>query len=320
MPMHAALITEFGRPPQYAEAPPPPVSDGDLLVAVDAAALHPRVRSGAAGTHYASATELPLIPGIDGVGRTADGQRGYFLALDSAHGSMAEQAVARPDLWFPLPAGADADAVAAGVNPAMSAWVPLRRRVPLQPGQRVLVLGATGAAGQAAVQIARLLGAGWVAGAGRDPQRLAGLTALGADATISLTGSDQEIAAAITAAAAETDIVIDYLWGRPAEIVLPAVLLARKDEGKPITWLHIGAVSGVTTSLLSAALRAHNLTIVGSGQGSLSRADFAAELPALISELAAGRISTDARPVALSEVETTWDAPIGYEHRVVFRP
>jgi NADPH:quinone reductase-like Zn-dependent oxidoreductase len=318
--MHAALITEFGQPPRYETADSPEPADGELLVDVLAAGLHPRVRSGAAGSHYAGSTELPLVPGVDGVGRVPGGQRGYFLALDSRHGTMAELTTVRPAFWFGLPDAADENAVAAGVNPAMSSWVPLRRRVPLQAGQRVLILGATGSAGRAAVQIARLLGAGWIAGAGRNAARLSELTALGADATIELTGSDSEIAAAVRDNAADTDIVIDYLWGTPARAILPAVLMARSDDGRPITWLHIGAVGGDSLELPSGALRAHNLTITGSGQGSLSRADFAAELPQLIAELCAGRIAVDAMPVPLREVESTWDAPVSHQHRVVFRP
>ena len=67
----------------------------------------------------------------------------------------------------PLPEDVDVAKVAAAMNPAMSAWVALRRRVPLQPGQSVLVLGATGNAGGMAVQVAKRLGAGRVVGAGR---------------------------------------------------------------------------------------------------------------------------------------------------------
>lgn len=57
--------------------------------------------------------------------------------------------------------------IAAAMNPAMSAWVALRRRVPIEAGQSVLVLGATGNAGQMAIQVAKH-GAGRVVGAGRD--------------------------------------------------------------------------------------------------------------------------------------------------------
>ena len=317
--MHAALVTSAGAPPRYAVIDPPAATDpDDVVIDVLAAGLHPRVRSGAAGSHYASGSALPLVPGIDGVGRLPGGQLVYFLALDSAHGTMAEQTVVRPEWCVPLPDSAAAVVVAAAVNPAMSSWVPLRHRVGVRPGDRVLVLGATGSAGRLAVQIARRLGAGWIAAAGRDPARLAPLRDLGADALVCL-GSD-DLAAAVLDGAADTDIVIDYLWGPPGEAVLPAVLAARSDPARPLTWLHIGAIAGPSMSLPSAALRAHNLTITGSGQGSIATADFLAHIPALVAEIAAGTLSVDARPLPLAEVESAWNAPVSREHRVVFVP
>ena len=122
--------------------------------------LHPRVRSGAAGAHYTSSGTLPMIPGIDAVGQRPDGTRIYFVAADDVAGTMADKALASARRSIVLPEDADSAKVAAAVNPAMSSWVALRRRVPIQPGQSVLVLGATGNAGAMAVQVARRLGAG----------------------------------------------------------------------------------------------------------------------------------------------------------------
>ena len=79
------------------------------------------------------------------------------------------------------------------MNPAMSAWVALRRRVPIEPGQSVLVLGATGNAGTMAVQVAKRLGAGHVVGAGRDLDRLRALASVGADELVQLTGDDEAL-------------------------------------------------------------------------------------------------------------------------------
>jgi NADPH:quinone reductase-like Zn-dependent oxidoreductase len=317
--MHAALVTSFGAPPRYAVIDQPSATEPDeLLIDVLAAGLHPRVRSGAAGSHYASSTALPLVPGIDGVGRLPDGQRVYFLALDSGHGTMAERTLVRREWCVPLPDSAADVVTAAAINPAMSSWVPLQQRVAVRPGDRVLVLGATGSAGRMAVQIARRLGAGWVAAVGRDPARLASLRDLGADALVSLDSDD--LASAVLGGAADTDIVIDYLWGPPAEAVLPAVLAARTDPGRPLTWLHIGAIAGPAVSLPSAALRAHNLTITGSGQGSLAAADFLAHIPALVEEIASGALAVDALPLPLAEVESAWSGPASREHRVVFVP
>ena len=86
---------------------------------------------------------------------------------------MADKALVDPRRAIELPDDVDVAEVAAAMNPAMSSWVALRRRVPIEPGQSVLVLGATGNAGTMAVQVARRLGAGRVVGAGRDPERLA---------------------------------------------------------------------------------------------------------------------------------------------------
>src|SRR5271155_306271 len=94
LPMHAAVVRSFDLPPRYEMfQTPEPSGEHEIAVDVLAAGLHPRVRSGAAGRHYTSTEALPLIPGIDGVGRSADGQLLYFVAFDSGFGTMAEQAV-----------------------------------------------------------------------------------------------------------------------------------------------------------------------------------------------------------------------------------
>ena len=85
---------------------------------------------------------------------------------------MAEKAVIDVRRTVVLPDTANAEKIAAAMNPAMSSWVALRRRVPIEAGQSVLILGATGNAGTMAVQVAKRLGAGRVVGAGRDIDRL----------------------------------------------------------------------------------------------------------------------------------------------------
>ena len=156
--MKAAVVSSFGTAPRYEEFPAPiPAGDDDMVIDVLAAGLHPRVRSQADGSHYTSTDELPLVPGIDGVGRGADGLLRYFILPDARVGAMAEQTVIDIRRSIVLPEDSDPIAVAAAMNPAMSSWVALRQRVPFQAGQNVLVLGATGNAGQLAVQIAKLL-------------------------------------------------------------------------------------------------------------------------------------------------------------------
>jgi NADPH:quinone reductase-like Zn-dependent oxidoreductase len=309
--MKAAVVSSFGSPPRYQDFPvPAPTGDDDeMLVDVLAAGLHPRVRSQANGSHYTSTGELPLVPGVDGVGRGPDGQLRYFILPDTTMGSMAEQTVIDTRRSVVLPDSTDPVAVAAAMNPAMSSWVALRQRTRFQAGQDVLVLGGTGNAGRMAIQVAKHLGAGQVIAAGRGADRLASLPALGADAAVPLEDCK---------AAADVDVVIDYLWGEPAVAAMTAIVTSRADRGRPLTWIQIGAVAGATAAIPSAALRAARLDIVGSGQGSVSVREYLAELPALAEEISAGTFDVDASAVPLADVEQAWTA--GTKQRVVLVP
>jgi NADPH:quinone reductase-like Zn-dependent oxidoreductase len=319
--MHAAVVRSFGDPPRYETFDTPqPSGAQEAMVRVVAAGLHPRVRSQAANAHYTSTGELPLVPGIDGVGLLPGGQLAYFVLPDTTMGSMADETVIDTRRSVELPAGADPVVLAAAMNPAMSSWLALRRRISFQPGQQVTILGATGSAGQLAVQIARYLGAGHVIAAGRDQQRLDVLPAFGADTTVSLAGEPGAAAAKVGEAAAETDVVIDYLWGQPAAEVMAAIVTRRRDPGRTLTWIQVGSVAGPAAPVESAALRAARLTVVGSGQGSVSTADILAELPALARQIAAGSFTVNARAVPLAQVEQIWTAPASPTERIVLTP
>jgi NADPH:quinone reductase-like Zn-dependent oxidoreductase len=316
--MKAAVVRSFAHPPRYESFDHPAVTGrNDVLVDVLAAGLHPRVRSGAAGDHYADDRTLPMIPGVDGVGRLPDGRRVYFVVHDTPFGTMAEQAIADVRRCVPVPDGADEAVIAAAMNPAMSSWLALRLRVPFAAGQSVLVLGATGNAGALAVQVARRLGAGRVVAAGRDAERL---RALAADTTVALTDDLESSGEALAQAASDVDVVIDYLWGAPAERALVSLVTARADRGAPLSWIQVGSVAGPTMSLPSVALRSTNLRVLGSGQGSIPVAGIVAELPALVAEIAAGTFKVDAVRVPLSRVESAWTEPVPRGQRLVFIP
>ena len=220
-PDDAAVVTSFEHPPCYQPFEDPVAQDEhEEIVRVLAAGLHPRVRSDASGSHYTSTGALPLIPGIDGVGETSGGERVYFLLIDTTRGSMAEWVAVDRRRSVVLPTDADVERIAAAMNPGMSSWVALRRRIDFQPGQSVLVLGATGSAGQMAIQVARHFGASRVIAAGRDAARLATLPELGADETVSLVGDPDAVDHALGQAASAVDVVIDYTWGAPTQRAL----------------------------------------------------------------------------------------------------
>jgi NADPH:quinone reductase-like Zn-dependent oxidoreductase len=322
--MYAAVVDAFGTPPRYREFPDPvPAGEDQAVVDVVAVGLHPRVRSQADGSHYTSTDELPLIPGIDGVGRLGDGRLVYFVLPDTQFGAMAERVVIDTRRSMVLSDALDeSDAVrlAAAMNPGMSSWVALRRRISFPPGQSVLILGATGSAGQLAVQIARHLGASRVVAAGRDQARLDTLAALGANETVSLLGDAEGAAERLGQAAGEVDVVIDYLWGQPAQAAMMPILLNRQDRSRPLSWVQIGSIAGPTVAVPSVALRSANFQILGSGQGSVSTRGILAELPALVEQISQGAFTIKARAVPLAEVEQAWKEPLDPNERMVITP
>ncbi|HXJ21372.1 MAG TPA: zinc-binding alcohol dehydrogenase family protein [Polyangia bacterium] len=313
--MKAAVVRAFDQAPHYEAFSPPADAEG-TLVDVLAAALSPRVRSAASGRHYTSRGILPLVPGLDGVGRLADGRRVYFVAADDRLGTMADQTRAHPRLMVDLPESLPAPTVAAAMLPAISSWVALSKRSVLQRGQSVLVLGATGTSGQLAVQIARHLGAGRVVAAGRNAEALDRLRDLGASEVVRL-GGTQADAGAVAAAASEVDIVLDYLWGQVTTAVMPALCRRRQDESRALDWVLIGSVAGDEIALSSVLLRKRNLRVLGSGQGAVSTAEM---FSVSADVMAAGELRVRVREAPLADVERLWTAASASGERLVFVP
>lgn len=313
--MKAAVITSFSMPPRYTEfAEPVAASPAEMVVDVLAAGLHHVTRGKASGAHYSSPGALPMIPGVDGVGRGSDGKLRYFGQAPDQLGTMAQRTVIRLDQSFVLPDGSDPVAVAAAMNPGMSAWLALRCRAPFQPGQKLLIVGATGSSGSMAVQIARHLGAGQIIAVGRDTRKLATLSALGA--THAVTMDDP----ALGGLANEVDVVLDYVWGESSVRLMERLLKQRADRGQKLSWVQIGSTGGDVAGIPGAFLRSANLQLLGSGIGSLSMRQIVAELPALIQEVALGTFRIDARAVPLSQVEQVWTEPVQSSARIVFTP
>jgi NADPH:quinone reductase-like Zn-dependent oxidoreductase len=316
--MKAAVVRDFKQGPGYDSFELAP-SEGGLVLDVLAAALSPRARSGASGAHYTSTGLLPLVPGIDGVGRLPNGQRVYFLAANEAVGTMAEKALAEPRLTVPIPDSLASSTIAAGMLPAISAWVSLTKRAPLQAGQRVLVLGATGTAGQLAVQIAKHLGAGSVIAVGRSAGGLDATRRLGADQLVRLTGTKAD-SDTVGQLASEVDIVLDYLWGSVTSSLMPALCRHRQAESQALHWVLIGSAAGEEIALSSVILRKRNLHILGTGQGAMSAPDMFSVTGDIVAAFAAGHLQVRVREVPLSEVAAWWSAPLDSGERLVFIP
>ncbi|WP_410567500.1 quinone oxidoreductase family protein [Amycolatopsis sp. cmx-4-61] len=303
--MKAAVLHAPGDAPHFEDVPEPEPGEGQEVLQVTACPLTNLDRMLAAGTHFASSANLPAVCGTLAAGRFSDGTRVLFR---SPGGAMAEQAVADRALCTPIPEGLADDLAAAVQNPGVSTWAALEWRAKLRPGERVLVLGATGVAGRMAVQLARRLGAGRVVAAGRNAGVLAALPGIGADATIRLDRPDDELRAAFRAEGS-FDVVLDYLWGRPAEVFIST--LGHTDmvlRSACTRFVQVGSTAGADVSLSADLLRSSGLEIAGFGTGN---APPAAELDRLRGQVmdlvASGDLRIDVRRVPLAQVREVWN-------------
>lgn len=316
--MQAAVVNVLGEPPKYQSFPDPMPGDGEALIRVRAAGLHPIVKALASGSHYLGGTEVPMIPGVDGVGTLEDGSRVFFGFARKPFGTMCERTVAPRSWCLPLPDGIDDVQAAAIANPGMSAWLSLKERAGVNAGESVLILGATGVAGQLAIQVARHLGAKRVIAAGRNTDALAGEPV---DAVVSLNQEDNSIRDQFFSEAAKgIDVVIDYLWGRPTELLLEALAKGfRPDAARATRLVEVGDSAGKTITLPGATLRSIDLKLMGSGFGSFPLDRVLAAIPGLFSMAAAGTLRVDVEQVLLAQVESAWTRT-EKGRRIVFTP
>lgn len=310
--MNAIVVQSFDAPPRFSSFEDPVPAREELLVNITAAGLHPIVKALARGTHYGSIGKLPFIPGVDGTGKLADGTRVYFGISRPPYGSFAERSVTSPAFSLKLPDGLE-DATAAGMaNPGMSSWIALKFRAQFVPGESVLILGATGVAGRLSVQIAKRLGARRVVACGRNPQALEKLKSLGADAVISLDQEHDALVAAFRREIAESgaDVILDYLWGTPAEATLVAVSQkGLSHTSSRIRFIQIGESAGRTITLPAATLRSSGLELLGSGFGSASMKQIFEALADFFSSAAKEPFQIGIKTAPLQDAESLWNAP-----------
>ncbi|GLX94536.1 NADPH:quinone reductase [Herbidospora sp. NBRC 101105] len=290
--MRAALIESCGRPPVVGSVPRPLAGAGDVLVTVTCAPITPLDLLCATGLSYFGQPALPYVPGVQGVGITPDGERVWFptsAGMAPGDGSLAELcAVPSADL-VRVPDGCD-DVVAASLGlSAVAAWLALTWRTRLEPGERVVVLGAGGAVGQVALRAARLLGAGDVVGVSRAPRP--GCIAL--EPVSTLADRLREVVGA-------ADVVIDPVFGEPAA----AALQVLAPGGRLV---NLGGSASDSATMSSAVLRSRAVSVLGYSNNAVSREQRAAALGAVFGHAALGELAVDHYVVGLDDVGAAWE-------------
>jgi NADPH:quinone reductase-like Zn-dependent oxidoreductase len=309
--MPAAVINKHATPPEHVSWPMPQRAAGQALVRVTAAPISPLDLLCASGTSYFGPPKLPYIPGAQGVGEVVEadklepGQRIWFscdAGMKPGDGSMALYCVIEEAAALTLPDDVDDDLVAALGLSSIAAWMALKWRGNLQPGEQVLVLGASGAVGQVAVQAAKLLGAGRVIAASRDEAARTRAYSLGADAVVDLRGNDvDEISKRIAAVCdGPLQLVIDPVCGLPAEAAIKALAYGGR-------LVNFGSAAGPSARFESATLRSKLLNILGYTNNALNHEQKAEALKEILAHAAAGRCTVEREKVPLVKAAEAWE-------------
>ena len=317
--MKAAVLEQVGTLPTYTDfAQPTPENDQQVRISVRAASIKQLDLSKAAGRHYTQYDTLPTVVGVDGVGVLDDGRRVYAMGIT---GMMAEQALIARNRWTLLPDNLD-DALAAALpNALVGADTALRHRAHIKKGDTVLVNGATGSTGMMAVQLAKYHGAATVIATGRNQAALEKLTELGADEVVSLANPDEAVVEQLKAIYGRTpfNLVVDYLWGHPMELILSALKTITNHQHTRI--VAVGEMAGATIKMESGVLRSRDIEFIGSGFGSLSPQIIGGYLqqsmPEMLQLAADGKLSLDIETLPLSNVSQAWQQATNASKRLV---
>jgi NADPH:quinone reductase-like Zn-dependent oxidoreductase len=227
--MHGAVLHNTGDIPQYGEFVEPAGDLPGVVVEVRAAGLNPSDRGWAQGLIEPD-LPLPRIVGNEGVG-VLDGQRVYFERSKPPFGSFGDKAVTAAEDVIALDDAIDDFAALTIGIAGLAPWVSMETAARLQPGESVLVLGASGPVGRMAVHAGRLMGASRVVAAARHRPSLDALVASGvADAAVQL-GTDHDMQAIADSAGGGYDVIMDLLYGP----YLVAALDAATFKGRVVT-------------------------------------------------------------------------------------
>jgi NADPH:quinone reductase-like Zn-dependent oxidoreductase len=292
--MKAVVLHEFGGSDRlrYEEIEPPKILPGEVLIQVKACGVNYidfLVRKGILQV------PLPHILGVDSAGlvenagdseglkkgervlvnpRISCGRCQYCLMGDEGlcssyklmgvrtHGGYAEYVKAPQENVLPIPENLSFEQAAAIPGVFVAAWHMLLARGRLSVGEDVLIVGATGAIGTAAIQIAKLCGARVLA-VGRSDEKLAMARKLGADEIIDSSKENFEESAKIITSGKGVDVVVDIV----GETTLRQSLNSLAKNGRLVT---CGFTAGFLTEVDIRQIYLNQLSIIGSTGGNRS--------------------------------------------------
>jgi NADPH2:quinone reductase len=260
--MRAVVCNELGPPSllRVEERPDPEPRPGQVVVAVEAAGVN-YVDALFVGGHYQIKPPVPFVPGTESAGRVvAVGEpglgveAGQRVLVSAGLGGFATMVAAPAAAVTPIPDVLDAPRAATFTQSYSTCLFALRERAHAQVGESVLVLGAGGGIGLAAIGVARALGCR-VLGVASSEEKRAAAKAAGAEAVLDPAAEPVKDAARAWAGGTGVDLVVDPVGGSLAEPSLRSL----GDGGR---YTVIGFAAGIPTIALNQVLL-RNRTVIG---------------------------------------------------------
>lgn len=256
--MRAYQIQSFESEPSLIEILPPIPSNGEVLIKIEACGLNFADTLMSKGK-YQDIPPLPVTLGlelsgrVEAIGESVSGlQPGEKVAVYSGHGGLADFGVFPADRCMIVPESMSM-VEAAGFQIAFgTSHLALTRSARLQPGETLLVTGATGGVGLTAVQIGKILGARVIACA-RGADKLAIAKQAGADEVID---SETEDLRGALKAMGGVDVVYDTIGGP----LFTPCFRACKPEAR---YLVIGFAGGEVQQIPANHLLVKNISVIG---------------------------------------------------------
>ncbi|KAF2337116.1 quinone oxidoreductase family protein [Flavobacterium daemonense] len=320
--MKAAVVYKKGELPKYVEfATPIPQNENELLVSVKAVAITNLDKGKASGKHYSSEkiSKNGFVVSSDCVGILENGTRVYARGIT---GTMAEKTIIDKNIFVPLPEQISDSVAVAMPNAVAGSAMALKFRAQIKAGETVLINGGAGFTGQMAIQIAKHYGAKKIIVTARNEKTFPKLLELGADEIISLKQDDEKIIKQIKEIHSNTpiDIILDYLWGHSAEMILMS-LKGNGSFSNKVRYVNIGGMSGDTIQLSAGILRSVDLQLSGSGLGSWTKDEvkllFSEILPEMFLLAAQNKLKVNIETGNLIDIEEMWAKEVSDGKRLV---
>lgn len=300
------MLDGWGHTPVVRDVAEPVPGPGQALLRLRAAGLNPVDLAIASGRFYGETPTPPFALGAEVVGEVVQSDRlapGTRVWCVTTTGGFGEYVCVREEMMVPVPDELPDELAAAIGIAGLAGWMSVVDRAELQPGETVLVLGASGVVGQVAVQAARRHGAGRVIAAARTKEGLERALSLGAHWFVALDDGDM-VKELRDACAPGADVVIDMVWGAPVQAAFGAA--------RPrCRFIQVGNAAGATATVTGGALRGGRLDVRGFSVFAEHPPDLARAYGELAEAAASGAVVLQVEALPLAEAPIAWARQTG---------